>query len=196
MAYINTQTSQYPVTEYEIKAQFPNTAFPYPFTPPDGFEWVFPAPTPEYNSVTSYVYEGQPVLSNGMYLQSWEVAALPAEQVQSNMQAAGNQLKLSIVTEMEQRLQTFVATRGYTNVDSMSKYKDISDDEINAMPVEEQAFVLKFRAECRHVACTTARIWARLYLLLAEVENQTRPMPTGLVDFEAELPALEWPVLE
>lgn len=194
MAYINTKTLQYPVTEYEIKAVCWNTAFPHPFTPPDDYAWVFPSPQPEYNPLTSYVHEGAPLLADGMYYQTWVVAALEAAQVTENMVAAGNQLKNSIITEMQQRLNEFASTRGYDNVDSMSKYKDITNEEIAALPEEEQPLVLKFRAECRYLALATARTWARLYLLLAEVEQGARPMPTGLADFTPELPVLEWPV--
>ena len=193
MAYININTSAYPVSENEIRLQNPNTAFPDPFSPSDDYAWVFPSPQPEYNPVTSFVYEGAPLFVDGIYYQTWSIGALETEQVQANMVSAGNQLKNSIVSEMQQRLNQFASIRGYDNVDSMSKYKDITDTEINALPLDEQPLVMKFRAECRYLALATARTWARLYLLLGEVEQGARAMPSGLSDFTPDLPVLEWP---
>lgn len=51
MAYINTTTGAYPVTEMEIRAEFPSTSFPAPFVPPDNFAVVFAKPYPTYNPV-------------------------------------------------------------------------------------------------------------------------------------------------
>ena len=74
--YINLQTHQYPVTEQEIRAAHPNTAFAEPFSP-EGYAIVFPAPQPVYDTLTQSVREVAPVLtSKGHYEQQWEVLDL------------------------------------------------------------------------------------------------------------------------
>ena len=104
------------------------------------------------------------------------------------------ELQRLIVGATQDRLDAFAMTRGYDNVNSAAKYKDITDAEIAAMPVNEQPLVMQFRAECRYLAIATARTWARLYIVLGEVQAGTRPVPAGFQDIEPELPALEWPV--
>lgn len=103
-------------------------------------------------------------------------------------------VKDSIIKSTQESLDNFAATRGYDNVNSISKYQNITDDEILALPAEEQPNVTKFRAECRYLALATARTWAKLYLIMDEVIAGTRPMPSGYSDISEELPVLEWPV--
>lgn len=93
---------------------------------------------------------------------------------------------------IQQRLDDFARTRNYDNVDSASKYQNISDAEISLLPVPEQATVSKFRVECRYLALSVARTWATYYAILADVQAGKRPMPT-LEQILAELPVLEWP---
>lgn len=85
--YINTKTmAEY--TESEIRAAFPNTSFPAPFSPPDGYAVVFPAPQPAYNPIAQMVRRAQPVLtSKGHWEQSWEVVDLDAEVIAVNQAA-------------------------------------------------------------------------------------------------------------
>lgn len=102
-------------------------------------------------------------------------------------------LQNNIVNETQKRLDNFAQTRNYSNVDSASKYKDITDEEIQMLPTDEQPLVLKFRSECRFIALVTARTWAKLYLILDEIKSGNRPIPNNISDIEADLPALEWP---
>jgi hypothetical protein len=72
--YINTQTMQYPLSEVDIKASFPNTAFTSPFIAPEPYVWVFPSPPPVYNSVIEIVREIAPFKTEkGNYEQQWEI---------------------------------------------------------------------------------------------------------------------------
>lgn len=82
MNYIDTETGLYPVTEQDIRQDFPNTAFPQPFAPPDGFAPVFPSPQPAHDPVTENVVEAAPELTGkGHYEQRWEVAPASAEDI-------------------------------------------------------------------------------------------------------------------
>lgn len=105
-----------------------------------------------------------------------------------------NQLIKSVTDLTQKRLDDFASTRNYDNTDSIAKYKDITDEEIAAMPEEERSLVLKFRTECRYLASLTARTWARLYIIMGEVQDGIRPMPSGYSEIEPELPPLTWPI--
>ena len=74
MAYINTLTQQYPVSESQIRYEHANTSFPMPFTAPEPYMWVFPAPTPAHDPIVQIARELPPILtSKGNYEQAWEV---------------------------------------------------------------------------------------------------------------------------
>lgn len=177
--YINTDTNAYPVSEQEIRANFPNTSFAVPFSP-DGYAWVFPAPAPAYDPVTHAVREIAPELTNkGTWEQRWEVVALDAATVAANQAAKAEQVKASIVQATQARLDDFARTRNYDDIKSASDYAGCS--------------VPKFAAEGTYCRDARAETWAKLYEMLAEVEAGTRPMPSGFADVEAELPALVWP---
>lgn len=86
--YINTQTNQYPLSERDIRNAYPNTSFPNPFTAPDEYAVVFPAPKPTHDPIIQAVHEIAPILtSKGHYEQQWEVVALAPEQVTANQAA-------------------------------------------------------------------------------------------------------------
>lgn len=72
-------------TERDIRAAFPNTSFPYPFSPPEGYVLVFPSPQPDHNRVTESVREVTPVLTDkGHWEQRWEVVPLFSEYTDSS----------------------------------------------------------------------------------------------------------------
>ena len=85
--YINTQTLQR-TSESEIRSAFPNTSFPTPFSPPEGYAVLFAAPQPTHDPITQMVREATPVLTDkGHWEQQWEVVALGAETVTANQLA-------------------------------------------------------------------------------------------------------------
>lgn len=88
--YINT-TTHAPISENDIRALYPNTSFPSPFTPPDGYLYLFPAPQPAYNPVTQTVREVAPELTGmGHWEQRWEVAELYPVQVDKDAAIAAH----------------------------------------------------------------------------------------------------------
>jgi hypothetical protein len=109
------------------------------------------------------------------------------------------QIVASIEPRVQQRLDDFAATRRYQGVNSISKYQNISDDEIAALPAEDQDLVRQFRIECRYIAVKTAQTWAKCYQVLAQAQEGNWPtagaaqLPTSYEAIEGELPALEWP---
>lgn len=147
---------------------------------------------PAVNPLTQTRTEGDALLIDGAWVQQWVVTDLPSEQVAVNQTRAVQELQDNIVTATQKRLDDFGLTRGYSSTDSLAKYQNISDAEIAALPVADQATVTKFRTECRYLAVKIAQTWSVLYAGLAEVQAGTRPMPTGYADIEPLLPPLNW----
>ena len=179
MAYIDKTTNAYPVTEAEIRLANPETSFPTPFSPPDNFAFVFPAPTPAYNAISQFVKEVAPqVTDKGHYEQQYVVDSLPPEVIAANMAAYAANLRKGIVDATMQRLDDFVATRNYGSVLSACSYSTST--------------IPKFLAEGTRAVQLRDLTWTRCYEILAEIEAGTRPMPKSFADIEPDLPVLSW----
>lgn len=88
--YLNT-TNLTQHSESEIRALFPNTSFPVPFVPPEGYALVFPAPQPEFNPVTQRAQEIAPMLTvKGHYEQQWEIVELFSTQAEKDAAIAAD----------------------------------------------------------------------------------------------------------
>ena len=128
MAYININTMQYPISELDIRRDLPSTSFGSPFIPPETYRWIFPAPQPEYNHVTSFIREIAPVNEYGGYYQKWEIVSKFTEYTDGNgvlitvaeQEAAA--IAADAITQVEllaiQARETAKLTR-QTNVDSI-----------------------------------------------------------------------------
>lgn len=195
--YFSPENKQTFLTHSEIRQSFENTTLPANLTDEIleglGFYVVNPV-TPTYDPIHQSATEVIPVMVNGKCFQSWRISDLPSRQVAENQAAADAALIGSIISATQSRIDAFAATRGYDGVNSISKYQNISDEEIAALPASEQPMVSKFRGECRYLAVVTAQTWAKMYGMLGEVQAGTRQKPSGFADVESELPALEWPV--
>ena len=90
-----------------------------------------------------------------------------------------DQIVADITTDTQARLDAFARTRNYDGILSACTYATSTHPQ--------------FAAEGQY--CVTARdaTWSALYVVVAEVEAGTRPMPTGYQDIEPDLPALVWP---
>lgn len=102
MAYINTETNQYPVSEADIRAANPNTSFSSPFQAPEPYAVVFIAPVPTVdNPILQFAREIAPVLtSKGHYEQAFEVVDKFADYTDAD----GN-----VVTKAEQEAAAIAA---------------------------------------------------------------------------------------
>lgn len=132
---------------------------------------------------------GTPLDDYEALLAEWVASYVPPEPEP----LAPEQLQAMVVQATQQRLDSFARTRNYDDVNSAAKYKDITDTEIATLPPTEQPLVEKFRTECRYIALVTAQTWAKLYLILGEVQAGARPAATGFADVEPDLPELAWP---
>jgi hypothetical protein len=68
----NNQVAEYPVTEFDIRARFPDTSFTTEFSSglPDGYVRVQPAGQPAEDAL-KVITQGQPVLVDGVWTQTW-----------------------------------------------------------------------------------------------------------------------------
>ena len=198
VAYINTETQEYPVTEMQIRELFPNVSFPVPFVSPSNFAPVFPVPQPSYDHIVQAVIEGKPVLTEkGHYEQSWDLiidrfadytdadgvfhskeeqesAAIAADKAQK-----AEALTSSIVASTQSRLDVWAKTRNYDGILSLCTYATST--------------VSKFATEGQAGVNGRDATWAKLYQILDDVKQGLRPAPSGYDEIEPELPALTWP---
>ena len=86
MNYINT-TDLTIHSEADIRASNPNTSFPVPFVPPDGYAYIFPAPA-TYDPVTQTAVETTPEQTVlGHWEQRWTVTDKSAEVIAAEAEA-------------------------------------------------------------------------------------------------------------
>lgn len=89
MAYINTETMQYPVSEHDIRNEYPNTSFTIPFVAPEKYAPVLNSPTPTFDAMTQGYREVAPALDTlGNWMQQYEVYELDPEQIAYNEEQA------------------------------------------------------------------------------------------------------------
>lgn len=177
--WINTSTQQTYHSHTEIRAAFPQTSLPTVLTDEVlATLQVLPVAdvaVPAFNPLTHRAAEQAPAFSNGRWERQWTVVALNQEEQGQQQQA----LMAWIVQRTQQRLDDFAKTRNYDGVLSLCTYATSS--------------VPKFALEAQRGVDLRDATWATLYQILADVEAQTRPIPSGFADIEADLPALEWP---
>jgi hypothetical protein len=141
------------------------------FTSADHYLVDAPTPAPWVANGYSHI-DGQIVLNADgeafLQAQAVEEEALRQQRVQAE-----------IVTSTQQRLDTFAKTRNYDSVLSLCTYASSPN--------------AKFQAEGQYGVEARDATWSKLLEILAEVEANTRPMPTGYAEIESELPPLVWP---
>ena len=88
-------------------------------------------------------------------------------------------IQSEIIARTQQRLDAFSQTRGYDGILSLCTYAT--------------SHIPRFSIEGQYGVQVRDATWAKLYDILADVQNGVRPIPTGYSDIEAELPVLTWP---
>ena len=179
MAYINTQTNQYPVSESEIRNQYPNTSFANPFVAPSEYAVVFQAPAPAYDVISQGVRETAPILTDkGNYEQQWEVYDLTLEQAAANQAAKNQALIAQYDAALEKHLDSTAQVKRYTNRITCA----VRAGYPNQWQAEGAAFGT-WMDTCNGLG----------YQMLAEIEAGTRPMFNSVEEFIAEMPPMVWP---
>lgn len=138
MAYINTETLAYPLSEQDIRNAFPNTSFPSPFQAFAPYAPVLESPTPDYNAMTQGYREVTPTEDSlGNWMRTYEVYDLSPEQIQANEDTA----KASNKQQAESLLQQ----------SDWSQQPDV-DDPANPPWLTNKADFTTYRAQLRAIA--------------------------------------------
>lgn len=128
--YFNTgaTSGEYPVSEAEIRALHPNTSFPAVFSPPEGYQPVFPVPVPAHDPATHVAIEVAPTLTTkGFYEQNWEIRELDSEIAAVNVATKKAELVASMLSKVDNIRNTRIA-RGFT-FEGHTFQSDVSDRE-------------------------------------------------------------------
>jgi hypothetical protein len=183
MPYINTKTKKYPLSFLDIQQENPMTSFDATSIPA-AYAWVFPTPTPTYDSLLQYVVEGTPKkTTDKTYEQTWQVVDKYTTQEEIDAAIAANEKsKLDAmvreVTQMVQnKLDDFAKSRNYDSILSAATYAT------SAIP--------KFQQEGQDAVNVRDTTWASLYKIMTDVMTGKRAVPT-IADIMAELPVMEW----
>lgn len=197
MNYIDTASGQYPVSEREIRAHYPNTSFPSPFLAPKGYALVFTTPQPVFDPVTQMAREVAPVkTTKGHYEQQWEVvsrfteytdeeevvltvAEQEAAAVAEHQAKEAVRIRAEIMEGVQKYLDDFAQTKTYDGILSACTYATSS--------------VPKFAAEGQYCVSARDNCWGVVAQIETEVMAGTRPAPTGFEEIKPELPVLVWP---
>lgn len=79
--YINTETLEYPISEFEIRNRFPNISFSANnFEPPDPYVSVKEVEPPSNLTRIQRTILGVPKLVKGEWIQTWEVVEISKEE--------------------------------------------------------------------------------------------------------------------
>lgn len=85
--YINTTTLQQ-FSEQDIRKLFPNISFAQQFTPPDGYLYIFPAPS-NHDPITQEAVQTTPELTGlGHWEQRWTITNIAPEVIAERAEAA------------------------------------------------------------------------------------------------------------
>lgn len=79
--FLRISDNAYPISELMIRGIFPETTFPIPFQPPEGYLPVLRSPIPEHDQKTQWVREVQPVFDGNNWFQQFEVVNYTQEEL-------------------------------------------------------------------------------------------------------------------
>lgn len=82
----NGTVAEYPIYPADIVERFPNTSFPTPFSPPEGYEKVELQPHPEVDH-TENLSEIAPTFVDGVLTQQWAVEPATEEEIAKRTEA-------------------------------------------------------------------------------------------------------------
>jgi hypothetical protein len=132
-----------------------------------------------------YSFSLPPDISEGFYAVmrgGWKIVAgeKPEYPPKPSEEELLTNLYRDIVDSTQKRLDDFARTREYDGILSACTYVTST--------------VIKFKNEGQYCVEVRDATWYKLYEIMEEVTNNTRPVPSGYDDIKSELPILEWPV--
>lgn len=192
--YINIETNEYPISEYDIKSLNPNVSFSIPFRPPEQYAEVFPSPKPSYNQIIENVIEIAPEFTNkNFWEQRWQIVKKYYDYTDDNgvfhsaqdQEAAAildakNKSDSSMLERFDLQLALFFDKKAQEK-----KY----DNRITA--ALRAGYTGPYQAECILFAQWMDNCNVYTYQALNEVISGTRPEMT-FEELVNELPILVW----
>lgn len=182
MPYFNTLTQQYPVSEAQIRSEYPSTSFPTPFVPPTEYVWVFPSSPPVFDALRQSLREAAPLLKGGNYEQAWEVIELDAESIAANLARKAEEDAQTVADKIEQLWQA--ADRYVTGY--------ISGVAIGILTIG----VMQGKPKAQAITDWSNRIWTEYYRRKAEITvdsvldldfSSFGPIPHTIPELQAEV---------
>lgn len=195
MAWINTTTLEYPLSEADIRRKNPRTSYPAVFAPGEPYAWVFPASQPHHDPVTRFVRETAPVKSSGgEWVQQWEV--VPRFTQYTDAQGVTN-------TVAAQEAAALVADAAAKKAALIEQYEAALDAHLDTKAQERRylnritcalraGFPGPYQAEGTAFAQWMDACNVYAFAQIALIEAGQRPMPS-VEAFIEELPDLVWP---
>ena len=86
----------------------------------------------------------------------------------------------SMEVQIAERLNLFAKTRGYDDIVTACSYANST--------------VTKFVNEAQYCISVRDNTWSVLFSIIADCENNIRPIPLSYEEIESELPTLTWPI--
>jgi hypothetical protein len=81
----NNAITQFPIDVIDLRKKYPNTSFPDDISKTDLTSYnvvtIQEVARPSYNSKNQKIAEGEPVLENGVWKQSWTVTSLTSDEI-------------------------------------------------------------------------------------------------------------------
>lgn len=194
MAWINTSTLEYPLSESDIKRANPNTSYPAVFAPGEPYAFVFPTPQPEHNPVIRVAREIAPAqLQDGSWQQQWEVAPRFTEYTdeQGVTHTVEEQEAAAIAAAASERREATIASYESAldmHLDSKAKERRYNDRFTCAL---RAGFAGPYQAEGIAFAQWMDQCNSYAYAQIQLIESGQRQMPS-VDEFLAELPLFEW----
>lgn len=170
--YRHKESGRYPVSYFDLCAEFPNTSIPIQPQASDldhlGYDEVAESEKPVFDPIMQRVTEGEPVRASGGWQITWVVSQLDTQTAVSGVTAA-----------VQRRLDGFATARGYDSILSACTYATST--------------VPRFKSEGQCAVNLRDATWATLYQLMVDVQSGSKPMPSTYAEIESSLPELVWP---
>ena len=158
MPYINTETMQYPVSEQDIRNEYPNTSFTVPFVAPEKYAPVLNSPIPTVdNPVIQFAREITPTQDSlGNWMQTFEVVDKYQDYTDSEgvVHTKEEQEAAAIAAdeaEKKQRIKTQAET--LLKESDWSQYPDVTNPANTPHLANYDAWMF-YRLELRSIAIT------------------------------------------
>jgi len=154
--FINTETLEYPLTEAQVKARFPQQSFPKPFVAPEPYAVLFSRPKPNYDEVTHTAAEGTPAMTEAnQWEQMWVLSAFDEATVAANTAALLQSRKESACAEVDELREekfwinypygsTFVQFRNNTDQLRLTNLRQFADSGYPVPLILEDNTVINF----------------------------------------------------